>query len=766
MAKEAIVKRINLLGILAASLLFCGGVLAATPDLADKPLASGSSGEVKPNVMFILDDSGSMGWTHLPDHVRSLRSNYGYKSAQCNGIYYNPSVTYKTPVKADGTSYPDIDFYNAPYDGFYAGSVKIDLSSKFRAYDDDTSYGGGYDTEQAAYYYSYSGGEAALAYTYDATGNVQTNTTFYKECNSSIGGKPGKNVFTKVTVGAGERQNFANWYSYYRIRIYTAKAALGRAVASLSEPSKYRLGYTTHSYTGTDSQDTEFQQINDFCSASDGCAQRIYFYNKLYSASASGGTPLRAALSKVGKMYAGKLLTGSDDPMQYSCQQNFTILATDGFWNGDAGYKLDSGSIGNQDGGTTARPMLDGLNKSDTLADVAMYYYQTDLRDTALGNCKGALDKDVCENNVPGAGNDKATTQHMTTFTLGLGVDGSIKYCENYESGGCADFVALTQGTKNWPDPTDNEDLHRVDDLWHAAVNGRGKYFSAKSPESLASGVQKALAGVSARTASAAAAATSNLEPVAGDNYAYVAMYTTVDWDGDIEAREIDLSVGTVSETALWSAKTKLGQLVSASADSRNIYFNKSGVLKSFNTANLTTQIAAKYFEPGLTNPSGALSQYAALSPTDQALATQESVINYLRGWSQYEDEASNANKLYRDRKYALGDIVNAAPVFMSKPPFGYTDQNYAAFAENNKTRQSVVYAGGNDGMLHAFNGDTGVEMWAFVPSAVIPNLYKLADKSYGTNHRFYVDGPITVGDVCLATTCAANQWKPSWLVA
>lgn len=760
MAKEAIVKKINLLGFLAASLLFSGSLAAAAPDLADKPLASGTSGEVKPNVMFILDDSGSMGWTHLPDHVRGLRTDYGYKSAQCNGIYYNPSVTYKAPVKADGTSYPDVDFYNAPYDGFDSGSVKKNLSSQFRAYDDITSYNGGDDSPQAAYYYSYSGAQAALAYTYDSDGDVRTTTTFYKECNSPIDETPGKNVFTKVTVGAGERQNFANWYSYYRVRIYSAKTALGRAVASLSEPSKYRLGYTTHSYTGTNSANDEFQKINDFCGASDGCTQRIYFYNKLYGASASGGTPLRAALSKVGKMYAGKLLTGVDDPMQYSCQQNFTILATDGFWNGDAGYKLDNGSIGNQDGGTTARPMLDSLNKSGTLADVAMYYYQTDLRDTALSNCTGAEGKDVCENNVPGAGYDKAPTQHMTTFTLGLGVDGSLKYCENYEAGGCADYVALTQGTKNWPDPTDSEDLHRVDDLWHAAVNGRGKYFSAKSPESLASGVQKALAGVSARTASAAAAATSNLEPVAGDNYAYVAMYTTVDWDGDLEAREIDLSVGTVSETAMWSAKTKLGQLVSAGADSRNIYFNKSGTLKPFSATNLTTQITSKYFEPGLTNPNGALSQYAALSSTDQALATQESVINYLRGWSQYEDESSNSYKLYRDRKHALGDIVNAAPVFMSKPPFGYTDANYATFADNNKTRQSVVYAGGNDGMLHAFNGETGVEMWAFVPSAVIPNLYKLADKSYGTNHRFYVDGPITVGDVCLATTCAANQWK------
>lgn len=76
MAKEAIVKKIDLLGFLAASLLFSGSLAAAAPDLADKPLASGTSGEVKPNVMFILDDSGSMGWTHLPDHVRGLRSPF------------------------------------------------------------------------------------------------------------------------------------------------------------------------------------------------------------------------------------------------------------------------------------------------------------------------------------------------------------------------------------------------------------------------------------------------------------------------------------------------------------------------------------------------------------------------------------------------------------------------------------------------------------------------------------------------------------------
>jgi type IV pilus assembly protein PilY1 len=58
-----------------------------------------------------------------------------------------------------------------------------------------------------------------------------------------------------------------------------------------------------------------------------------------------------------------------------------------------------------------------------------------------------------------------------------------------------------------------------------------------------------------------------------------------------------------------------------------------------------------------------------------------------------------------------------------------------------------MVYVGANDGMLHAFNAATGAEAWAYIPTMVIPYLYKLADTAYATNHRFYVDGQVTVGD-------------------
>lgn len=827
---------------------------AATVPLADKPLASGTSGEVKPNVMIILDDSGSMAWTHLPDHVRDLRTRIGYKSSQCNGAYYNPSITYTPPKRADGTSYPNVDFFNAPYNGFDPNSTKINLSTSFKAYDNTTSFSGGDDTPQAAYYFKYTGSQPAMSYEYNADGSVKTTTTFYTECNSSSSG-----VFTKVIVPASERQNFANWYSYYRTRLLSAKSALSHALSGLSNPDKIRLGYSTHSYTGTDTNNSEFQKIDDFCASSPGCSQRNEIFNKIFGASAAGDTPLRTALSKAGRIFAGKV---GNDPMQYSCQQNFAILATDGFWNRDSepGYRIDgTTAIGNQDG-TAPPPMWDGgvgskqvdvfqryqytstttgctgsrrtvtrqeqrqtvttpidppgapvttawtnygsaqtlttcstswasfiptpnpttpvLLTSDlipasggnenSLADVAMYYYKTDLRTPALSNCSGTpvngVSHDVCENNVPTSQQDPASHQHMTTFTLGLGIDGTLKYCENYDTAGaCPDFEALKQGTKIWPNPVDQEDLHRVDDLWHAAVNGRGKYFSAKNPESLASGLVKALAAVEARLASAAAAATSNLEPIAGDNFVYTAMYTTVDWDGEIQARTIDLVTGEVSNNVVWSAQAQLDSKVSAQNDTRMIYFASGGTLKAFTPVNLASYIAAKNFSPGPDNPNGALTQWPNLTAAEQAEASQAAMINYLRGQYQHEDQEGNAWRLFRDRKHALGDVVHGAPVYVKKPQFKYDDPGYAGFIQANANRTGFIYAAANDGMLHAFNAENGQEAWAFVPSAVIPYLYRLADFNYANLHRYFVDGPITVGDVCpTAPTapCSSSDWR------
>jgi len=186
---------------------------------------------------------------------------------------------------------------------------------------------------------------------------------------------------------------------------------------------------------------------------------------------------------------------------------------------------------------------------SDTLADVALYYYKTDLRTPALDNCGTAVSPatvgPLCENNVFKSAKDNNSQQHMTTFTLGLGANGRMKYSSTYDQDSSGDYFAVKLGlsansaatppvcswqsngtTCNWPTP--GSDLpENIDDMWHAAVNGRGSYFSASNPESLATGLASALAGINTRRGSAAAAASSTLNPVAGDNKSFIASYTS-----------------------------------------------------------------------------------------------------------------------------------------------------------------------------------------------------------------------------------------------
>lgn len=85
------------------------------------------------------------------------------------------------------------------------------------------------------------------------------------------------------------------------------------------------------------------------------------------------------------------------------------------------------------------------------------------------------------------------------------------------------------------------------------------------------------------------------------------------------------------------------------------------------------------------------------------------------------------------------------------------TVASYTSFQNSVANRTPIIYVGANDGMLHAFNANTGVEVFAFIPTAVIENLNKLTSKTYGTStggHQYYVDGSMTVADVYFG-----NDW-------
>jgi type IV pilus assembly protein PilY1 len=522
---------------------------------------------------------------------------------------------------------------------------------------------------------------------------------------------------------AEELQNFANWFSYYRGRLLMTKSAISLAFRDVNDATPgigFRVGFSVIS-VGTSSPQSGFTELGiaDF-----NTAQRASFYSKLFSITPNSYTPLRTALSRAGQMFAGNLGT---DPMQYSCQQNYTFLATDGYWNTNIEPNTNfnmakTGSVGDVDGSADA-PYKDKLTQSNTLADIARYYYINDLRSSV-------------ENDVPKASSDETTSskmwQHMKTFTMGLGVDGSLTYCTDYLSGCSPDYnTILADGVTNWGNPITNTTSARIDDLWHAAVNGHGQYFSAADPNDVGDAIAKTLAAAEQQTGSAAAAATSNLEPVAGDNYAYVASYTTNVWDGNLEAKTIDLGTGQLSTASTWSARELLD--TKTTAGTRTLYtYNAGGGSKHklMTWSNLTLAEQA-YFNP---------TQMTACNPiTNCPGATSENLFDFITG---KPDATTNSD--YRDRSHVLGDIVSSQPIYVKTPGFNYSDPGYDAYKTT--LRQGMVYVGANDGFLHAFNADTGNEEWAYAPSAVLPNLWKLADPAY--THQYYVDGKLMAGDI------------------
>lgn len=840
---------------LRAGTLVVAGLLgkpvgAALTDLATAPLQTSTSTLVKPNIFYVLDDSGSMAWDFLPDWANSSTDSLA-RNVDYNGVYYSPGITYTPPMKYDGSSYPSMNATNSsnwtavPFDGFgvmkassmpYTGTNNLFTTS---------SSGTTQNLVGAAYYYTFIPGEycatpnqvsciaatsPSASYPYAAKLRWCTTSALTKCRATRIetappGGStylyarypgmtspsvPGSNVKVNIVsttnsypypgttskastrsdcagttcTYAEEMTNFANWWAYYRMRIQMAKSAVSLAFSVLD--SSKRLGYMSiNNNTGSD-----FLNVSDLTSGSTG--QKAQWYAKFLAATPNNSTPLRVALSTAGRYYAGKLTKinnqTASDPMQYACQRNYTILSTDGYWNESSNPVQIDGStaIGDQDGASTInRPQYDGNATPNTLADVAQYYYVTDIRSSAFGNATGSLGTDVANNNVPDQ------QQRMYTSTIGLGASGYMQFQSNYATATIGDYYDVYHGTTtstttssngvcswqtsgacNWPQAVSNTQT-AIDDLWHAAVNGRGTYYSATNPASLRTGLGKFIAAVNAATSNAAAATTSNPNVSNGDNFVYKSTFHSGDWYGEMAGYTISLTTGTLSTYPLWSESGTLNanattlttaQLDNMSYSSRNIYSydpNYAGKLLPFNWSSMNTTYQSYFSMSAI----GTLSQMCASGSSCLPTASQVdsttagtttgaggiNLVNFIRG--DRSNEGPDNATYYRQRTHVLGDIVNSQAVYVRASQYNYVDAGYAAFVSSNSTRQPMLYVGANDGMLHAFKADTGAEAWTYIPSMLLPSLYKLADKNYGANHAFYVDGTPRQADAFFSGT-------------
>ncbi|MCU0597645.1 MAG: PilC/PilY family type IV pilus protein [Desulfobacterales bacterium] len=478
---------------------------------------------------------------------------------------------------------------------------------------------------------------------------------------------------------AGERQNFANWYSFYRRGILTAKGAVANIICSMKGvnvglvslhkriaqpalPVKATIGDINYDYT---------DQLLDI----------------LYGLKVGGSTPLRQGLKDIGAYFMGDYLKTGNLPIHTSdesypffsaeyggaCEQAFCVIVTDGFWNDD------SPDVGNADGDHDTE--FDGGKfgdvYSDTLADVAMTCYENDLNRNL-------------ENNVSQSAIDGANHQHMVSYGLSFGLQGTIDRDEWREctAGNCP----------KWPDPAGGN-LEKIDDLFHAAVNGRGEHVSAQSPEELIDALDVLKTDIENRLGTAAGLAANSVQRHVG-SMIYQGIYYTDNWSGDLVAFPLDVKTGGIG-SAKWRAGLLLDQI---EPDDRVIFSYSGGGGIPFRYDSFNER------------------QKMSLDP-DSEIARH--LVDYLRGDSSLDIAHGGA---FRARNSKLGDIVHSAPVC-----FDYGNSG-------------AVFAGANDGMLHAFDAETGREMFAYVPNLVLDNLSYLANVAY--RHIFYVDNTPYVADI------------------
>jgi len=732
-----------------------------------------------PNIVMTFDDSGSMRWAFNPESICNIELDVGTrgarrtKSAAFNALYYNPAVTYDAPLMYSAstgnyTAYTT-GFTAARINGFNSSSGTVDLSSDYRvtwAFNPlTTSIGTPSYSIQCGnitpdnmfarnnatdFPTKETSGVAAYYYVYDPSGTgcasaATTNDACYRRV--VVGSTSGPN-------GTDERENFANWYSFYRTRNLMTSSAATRALVGV--PPTARVGWQALNTCNSTDSASPGQLFNSTCTGwgSTSADKRLKvfdnnhrqnMYRWLARIPANSGTPLRTAAARVGEYFRTR---GVNSPYalnptvsqgtEHSCRPNFHILMTDGLWNDNTGNFCSGSSCGNRDSTSNWLPggkLPDGTSysttssmtriyrdsSSDTIADIAFHYWATDLRpETSMPNSllPYRADRDgTADQQYWNPKNDPATWQHLVTFTVGLGLTKTLTV-SGLEWGGSTyaapGYTNLLNGTNGatWPAAAANNTPGNVYDLWHAAINSRGQSFSADTPRDLSDALLKALNRILERESAAAALAT-NSSRLTKDGLLFQARFFSGTWSGDLTAYAIgdDGALGAVQ----WEA-TAAGKI--PAHGSRKVY-----------TWNGISGTGTTFTQSGL-NSAGLWSSIDSTA-----------LLDYLRGDTTNE----NPNGLrYRARSGPLGDIINSDPAMVGAENYGYSwigseGASYPAFLTAKKSRTKMLYVGGNDGFLRGFNALTGEEVFAYVPNAVVPDLPLLAATDY--SHRFYVDG-------------------------
>jgi type IV pilus assembly protein PilY1 len=519
---------------------------------------------------------------------------------------------------------------------------------------------------------------------------------------------------------------------------------------------------------------------------------RVNFNNFVNSLSPTNGTPSHQMMLNAYnymKLPAGTNSPWADNPgtaqatPYLSCRRTYHIFLTDGAWNSQGTI-----SAGNADGIARALPAPDAslnLNPApptaydptsnqtriykdafggtagaaSTLSDLAFRSWAEDLQPTMNNTIRPTISPLATGNRTVGTTvlqefwnprNDPATWQHITQHTIGFGRTasrwaGAPLWNNATDSTYDGDYANIIDGTVAWQNPTTAAAETtpapgiRQSELWHMAINGRGRFYPARNPAALTAAFGDILSNILADTSRPLVSISANSTTLKSGLNAYIGGYNATNWSGSVTARAVSSTNGVIGSADVWSAET---QLDAAGFNLANRF------VASYDSSATPAGI------PWINFNSLPTLQKAQLNANNVGVPDNngQNRVNYLRGDKTLE--ASQPGGIFRNRTSRLGDIVNSNILYVGKPSSGYGGADYITF--RNSGRAPMVYVGANDGMLHGFDAANGNERLAYIPEGIARgNLRNLTDVNYA--HQYFVDGTPFSGDAKIGAT---PTWK------
>ncbi len=661
---------------------------------------------VRPNILFIIDTSGSMD-SVVQGQRLPYDPNQAYSgSCAANTLYWRASGAGNVDPPACDSSqrYPVAASRCAAARNSLAGIAGTWTGSLLR-FDATTARwvslagtGSGFDLLECGADSGIHGADDTSPLRYAQNGDAAAPWSGTPAREIDWGAAP---VYTLYSA------NWLNWYysppvSTNLTRLQTVQAVATSLVGSLADVNLGLMRYSSDAEGGM-----VIHEIADITTARDA------IINDINGLTASGSTPLAETMYEAGQYFAGRdvhfglnSVAGTNrtplpsvpasrdpqdssryqSPIAYECQRNFAILLTDGEPTQDTSANTLIPALPNY--ASLVGGGCSSVGDGACLPDMADYLHAADL------------------SNLPGQ-------QNVTTYTVGFGPE-------------VAGSTLLAQ----------------------TAARGGGEAYSASDVTNLTTSLQAIVGNIlqTSSTFTTPSVSINAFNRTQTLNELYVSVFSpesTVHWPGNLKKYAfrdgeivdaagngaIDAATGFFRQgtQSFWSATADGPNVEAGGAVSRlpaEVDRHMYTYLTGAGSRNLT--VTGNRFE----RANAALT--SALLGLSGAVPTREELIDWARG-IDVQDEDADGDRTEMNR--FMGDPLHARPALVT----------YGGTPSTPDADDGVVYVPTNDGFLHAVDARNGRELWSFIPPELLARLPDLYLNSGVSARTYGLDGDVRV---------------------